>query len=92
MLTAVRSGDEIESGAALGGSGEDGSWHSASDPASVFSGGEGQDRDCALRRSLRELARKIDAYVAHHNTHKRPFAWNALADSILDNFNAFVSY
>jgi transposase len=35
-------------------------------------------------RSVRELVEKIDAYVAHYNTHKRPFVWTATADSIFD--------
>src|SRR5437899_2037743 len=35
-------------------------------------------------RSVRQLVQKIDQYVAHHNLHKRPFAWTATADSILD--------
>src|ERR1700726_701951 len=35
-------------------------------------------------RSVRQLVQKIDQYVAHHNLHKRPFAWTAIADSILD--------
>ncbi len=35
-------------------------------------------------RSVRELVQKIDQYVAHHNLLKRPFAWTATADSILD--------
>jgi len=35
-------------------------------------------------RSVRELIRKIDAYVVHYNTHKRAFAWTTTADSILD--------
>ena len=35
-------------------------------------------------RSVRELVRKIDAYVSHHNAHKRPFRWTATAASILD--------
>jgi putative transposase len=35
-------------------------------------------------RSVRELVRKIDQYVTHHNLHRRPFAWTATADSILD--------
>ncbi|MGH7813134.1 MAG: IS630 family transposase, partial [Candidatus Binataceae bacterium] len=26
----------------------------------------------------------IDHYVRHYNAHKRPFAWTASADSILD--------
>jgi transposase len=42
----------------------------------------------AIRRgsfkSVRELVLKIDQYVAHHNLHKRPFAWTATADSILE--------
>ena len=33
---------------------------------------------------VRELVQKIDAYVTHYNTHKRPFVWTATADSILD--------
>ena len=35
-------------------------------------------------RNVRELVGKIDAYVAHYNAHKRPFAWTATADSIFD--------
>jgi putative transposase len=35
-------------------------------------------------RSVRELVQKIDHYVTHHNAHRRPFAWTATADSILD--------
>ncbi|HVN91698.1 MAG TPA: IS630 family transposase, partial [Candidatus Binataceae bacterium] len=31
----------------------------------------------------RELIRKIDSYVTHYNTHRRPFVWTATADSIL---------
>lgn len=34
-------------------------------------------------RSVRDLIRNIDRYVAGYNTHKRPFAWTATADSIL---------
>jgi putative transposase len=30
-------------------------------------------------RSVRDLVRKIDSYVTHYNTHKRPFAWTATA-------------
>ena len=33
-------------------------------------------------RNVRELVQKIDAYVTYYNTHKRPFAWTATADSI----------
>ena len=33
-------------------------------------------------RSVRDLVQKIDSFVARYNTHKRPFAWNATADSI----------
>jgi transposase/AraC-like DNA-binding protein len=33
-------------------------------------------------RSVRDLVQKIDGFVAHYNTHKRPFAWTASADSI----------
>src|SRR6202451_3185762 len=33
-------------------------------------------------RNVRALVRKIDAYVAHYNAHKRPFVWTATADSI----------
>jgi hypothetical protein len=40
-----RSGDEIESGAAIGGSGEGGTGYPAGDPAAVLSGGKGPDRD-----------------------------------------------
>src|SRR5258708_7106220 len=32
--------------------------------------------------SVRDLVQKIDRFVAHYNTHKRPFAWTATADSI----------
>jgi transposase len=35
-------------------------------------------------RSVRELVHKIDQYVIHHNLHRRPFAWTASADSILE--------
>src|SRR5271155_2314019 len=35
-------------------------------------------------RNVRELVGKIDAYVAHYNTHKRPFVWTATANSIFD--------
>jgi transposase len=35
-------------------------------------------------RSVRELVQKIDTYVSHYNSHKRPFVWTATADSILD--------
>lgn len=34
-------------------------------------------------RSVRELVQKIDTYVAHYNTHPRPFIWTATPDSIL---------
>ena len=34
-------------------------------------------------RNVRDLVRKIDGYVTHYNTHKRPFVWAATADSIL---------
>ena len=33
-------------------------------------------------RSVRDLVQTIDGFVAHYNTHKRPFAWTATADSI----------
>src|SRR5271163_2538040 len=33
-------------------------------------------------RSVRDLIQQIDGFVAHYNTHKRPFAWTATADSI----------
>ena len=36
-------------------------------------------------RNVRELVAKIDAYVAHYNSHKRPFVWTATADSIFDD-------
>jgi putative transposase len=35
-------------------------------------------------RSVRELVRKIDHYVTHYNSSKRPFIWTATADSIFD--------
>jgi putative transposase len=35
-------------------------------------------------RGVRELVRKIDAYVTHYNASKPPFVWTATADSILD--------
>jgi putative transposase len=35
-------------------------------------------------RSVRELVHRIDQYVTHHNTHKRPFVWTATADSIFE--------
>jgi hypothetical protein len=34
-------------------------------------------------RSVRDLIRKIDAFVAHYNASSRPFIWTATADSIL---------
>jgi hypothetical protein len=34
-------------------------------------------------RGAGELVRKIDAYVANYNLHRRPFVWTAAADSIL---------
>lgn len=34
-------------------------------------------------RNVRELVRKIDDYVTHYNSHKRPFVWTATADSII---------
>lgn len=34
-------------------------------------------------RTVRELVRRIEAFVAHDNTTSRPFAWTATADSIL---------
>lgn len=41
----------------------------------------------AIRRgsfsNVRELIRRIDEYVSHYNTHKRPFIWTATAESIL---------
>jgi transposase len=42
----------------------------------------------AIRRgsfkSVRDLVHKIDSYVIYYNAHKRPFAWTATADSILE--------
>jgi transposase len=35
-------------------------------------------------RSVRELIRKIDDYVTHYNSSKRPFICTATADSIFD--------
>jgi transposase len=34
-------------------------------------------------RTVRELVRRIDAFVRHYNATSRPFAWTATADSIL---------
>ena len=34
-------------------------------------------------RTVRELVRRIDAFVQHHNAGARPFAWTATADWIL---------
>jgi putative transposase len=34
-------------------------------------------------RTVRELVRRIDAFVTHYNATARPFAWTATADSIL---------
>lgn len=34
-------------------------------------------------RSVRDLVRKIDSFVTHYNSSKRPFIWTATADSIL---------
>jgi DDE superfamily endonuclease len=34
-------------------------------------------------RTVRELVRRIDAFVQHYNAGARPFAWTATADSIL---------
>jgi putative transposase len=43
--------------------------------------------DKAIRRdsfkSVKELVRKIEAFVQHYNTMSKPFAWTATADSIL---------
>src|SRR5216683_1339040 len=33
-------------------------------------------------RSVRDPVQKIDGFVTHYNTHQRPFAWTATADSI----------
>jgi transposase len=35
-------------------------------------------------RSVRQLVENIDEFVNHYNTHKRPFAWTATADSIFE--------
>jgi putative transposase len=47
----------------------------------------------AIRRgsfqSAGELVQKIDAYVASHNLHHRPFVWTATADSILARLQHF---
>jgi len=41
----------------------------------------------AIRRgsfgSVKELVEKIDSFVQHYNRTQRPFAWTAIADSIL---------
>src|ERR1700738_5288354 len=43
-------------------------------------------------RSVRQLVQKIDQYLAHHNLHKRPFAWTATADSILDKLQRLCKF
>ena len=49
----------------------------------------------AIRRgsfsSVKELTRKIDAFVNQHNAQASPFAWTATADSILDKINRLCS-
>lgn len=35
-------------------------------------------------RTTKELVTKIQGFVAHYNTHARPFVWTATADSILE--------
>lgn len=35
-------------------------------------------------RSVRQLVETIDEFVAHYNTHNRPFIWTATANSILE--------
>jgi transposase/AraC-like DNA-binding protein len=42
-------------------------------------------------RNVRELIRRIEAFVAHYNTTSRPFAWTATADSILAKINRLLS-
>jgi len=49
-LNPKRSGDEIESRYAFGGSGKGSTGHSPGDSAAVLSGGEGPDRDCRTAR------------------------------------------
>jgi len=34
-------------------------------------------------RTVKELIKKIESYVAHYNVHARPFVWTATAESIL---------
>lgn len=34
-------------------------------------------------RTVKELIKKIDSFVAHYNLHARPFVWTATAESIL---------
>jgi len=49
----------------------------------------------AIRRgsfsSVKELTRKIDAFVKQHNAQASPFAWTATADSILNKINRLCS-
>ncbi|MCY3940403.1 MAG: IS630 family transposase [Gammaproteobacteria bacterium] len=49
----------------------------------------------AIRRgsfsSVKELTRKINAFVDQYNAHASPFAWVATADSILDKINRLCS-
>ncbi len=44
--------------------------------------------DKAIRRgsftSLKELTNKIDSFVTQYNENRKPFAWTATADSILE--------
>ena len=42
-------------------------------------------------RSVRELIRRIEEFVAHYNRHSRPFVWTATADSIFQKLNRLCS-
>lgn len=43
-------------------------------------------------RSVRDLARKIDHFVRHHNAQTHPFVWTATADSILAKIKRLCQY
>ena len=51
--------------------------------------------DKAIRRgsftSVRQLVRRIDQFVTHHNAHSQPFQWTATADSILEKLHRLCS-
>ena len=42
-------------------------------------------------RTVRELVRRIEHFVAHYNATSRPFKWTATADSILEKLHRLLS-